>query len=218
MRYISIILVLVMIAVWVASAGRFIISAARKKGVHRLTGIAGALLMAVGALGFFGTFLICMTDVLPTSFELPVGTASGVVTTDDGLYVVPLTAAGRIQVYDGGWKFIRGWHTEAPGGTFHLFVSDTNRIHVVTARRQMHYTYDVNGRLLGSESYSPKRSTDFPQQGTSQIAPTPIWLWPFTGPFFSWLTAVCGLGLLYMSGLFQPEFRKTDVLGKLFRR
>ena len=78
------------------------------------------LFIAVGAMGFLGSMLSAVGGLnwLPDSFEWPAGYVDGVVYTNNGIYIVPLTPSGRVQLYDAEWKFIRGWHVDAGGGTF----------------------------------------------------------------------------------------------------
>jgi hypothetical protein len=102
-----------------------------------------------------------------------------------------------VQVYDKQWKFIRGWWIDAGGGDFKLRISDTNTIHVITARKSRHYIYDLNGNLLSSSNAAAYGK--YPSDGTSYIVPTASWLWIFSSPFLSWLTAAAGMGLLFVS-------------------
>ena len=134
---------------------------------------------------------------MPGSGELPVGFVNGVVSTKDGYFVVPHTPFGRVQIYDRDWKFVRGWNVDASAGTFSLFVTDTNRIHVVTARRQKHFEFDLNGKLLTETTYAETGTnySSFKMGGDAYVVPTPWFLWVFSSPLFSWSSAALGLGL-----------------------
>src|SRR5438270_13980897 len=103
--------------------------------------IAASCFMVVGAAGFFGSGLSAVGghNWLPSSFEWPMGYAQGVVTTREGLHVVPHTPTGRIQIYDADWSFVRGWHVEAGGGDFRLLEPAMGQLHVITARGAWHY-------------------------------------------------------------------------------
>ena len=191
---------LVLLAVWLFAAVCQIREAMRLKSWHRLVTLVAATLLAIGAIGFFGSGLVAEggSKWLPNSFEWPAGYCNGVVMTRDHYYIVPLAPVSRVQVYDRNWKFIRGWNVDAAGGMFKLFVTDTNHIHVVTARRMMHYEFDLKGELLSSTTY-PDTGTgysSFPSEGGSYVVPTPLLLWVFSSPFLSWLAAVMGIGLL----------------------
>src|ERR1700690_1716213 len=59
------------------------------------------LLILTGAGGFFAAALSAVGILnLPTSREWPAGYVRGVVTAEDGKYIVPLIPSGRVQVYD----------------------------------------------------------------------------------------------------------------------
>jgi hypothetical protein len=198
MSYVSILLVTTMLVVWVIGAAWQIWSGTRKSGWRRVVSCLATILMTVGAFGFFGSVLVAMGAFsrLAASFEWPVGFAKGVVaTTDHSYFVVPHTPTGRVQIYERNWKFLRGWNVSAGGGAFKLYITDTNGIHVVTARGHKHHVYDLAGNLLSSETYPDSRAgySSFPNDGDSYVVPTPIWLWVFSNPFFSWLAAALGL-------------------------
>ena len=196
MKYLSIAMIGLMLTLWIFFAVREFRAAIRKPGWLRVVRLFAATCIGVGGLGFFGTALVASSGV-HLSFEWPVGYATDVVSTKDNYFVVPHTPSGRVQVYDSKWKFVRGWSVEAGAGTFNLYITDTNHIHVVTARRQMHYVYDLGGEMLSSENYSSKgmNYSSFPKEGDSYLVPTPAWLWVFTSPFYSWLTGMIGIGL-----------------------
>ena len=178
--------------------------AVRSKGHtagRRFLMAVGGILLALGGFGFFGTALSAFGGLrwLPASFEWPVGSARGVVVTRDGMHVVPLTASGRIQVYDRDWRFLRGWYVDASGGVFVLRPADTNQIEVITARRQMRYVYSLDGSLLSQERYAPRSYSDFPASGVSAAVPTRWWLRMFTNPAWSWAVGVTGGALLFLA-------------------
>jgi hypothetical protein len=204
-------LVLCMLAVWIFLGVSQIRVAIKDRGARRWLTVLAAALIMIGALGFFGTALSALGALswLPASFEWPIGLASGVVTTGDRYYVVPHTSSGRVQVYDRDWKFLRGWSLVSGGtGGFKLYVTDTNHVHVVTLRGRMHYTYDLRGKLLTSENYADIGITyaSFPDDGVSCDVPTPIWLWFFSSPLFSWFAAMAGMCLL----AFKEKKFKSD--------
>jgi hypothetical protein len=215
MKYFSIILIGLMLAVWLFGAVKEFRSASKDRSWWKFVRMIAATFMGIGALGFFGTALVAIGGFrqLPASFEWPVGHSKGVVSTKDNHFVVPHTPSGRVQVYDRNWKFLRGWNVDAGAGTFTLHISDTNHINVVTARRQMHYVYDLHGKLLSSENYSVagSRYGSFPNVGESYFVPTSFWLLVFTSPFYSWLMIAAGFGLFFL----QHKMRRTDQPKKL---
>lgn len=213
MHLFSIILILFILSVWMYWGVTSLCSVKKKVGLKRwVTGIAAIFLM-VGALGFFGAALSASGALnwLPESFEWPAGYASGVVATKDNFFVVPHTPSGRVQVYDGDWKFLRGWHVDAGAGTFTLRTSQTNRVEVITARGQWHYVFDLSGKLLSKETYTPASYSSFSNEGQSHVVPTAPWLWVFSSPLYSWLSAMVGMVLLIVT---EKLSRKKGAPGK----
>ena len=73
--------------------------AAKKQGGRRYLIAAGATLMAIGIIGFFGSGVSALGGLnwLGPFFEWPVGYTTEAVTTKTGLHIVPHTASGRIK-------------------------------------------------------------------------------------------------------------------------
>jgi len=153
--------------------------------------------MVVGAAGFFGSGLSSAGGLnwLPT-FEWPMGYTTGVVSTADGLHIVPHTPSGRIQVYDANWTFVTGWHVDANGGTFKLLAPAEGRIEVITARGRWHYVFAMNGTLISKNCYDPRSYDSFPSEGESMVVPTAPWLWTFSHPGISWAVLAIGVVML----------------------
>src|SRR5262249_12353168 len=106
MQVLAIILVLSIGGVFILGCAWAPFASSGLRGWKRAVFFVGSGLAVIGSLGFFGN---AFSDVgglnwLPASFEWPCGYVSGVATTDSGLYVVPHTPSGRIQVYDADWK------------------------------------------------------------------------------------------------------------------
>jgi len=195
----SIILILLCLGGWLFLGVWSLCSVKTETGASRgLIGLAG-IFVIVGALGFFGSFLSAAGGLnwLPPSFEWPVGLASGVVSTKDHFFVVPHTPSGRVQVYDRHWKFVRGWHVDADGGTFQLKTSEAGRVEVITARGQWHYVFDLSGNLLSKQNYSPASYSFLEKEGQSQLVPTAPWLWVLSNPSYAWLSGAAGLALFF---------------------
>ena len=187
----------IMLLAWLLFAVKQFFSAGREAGWKRFRLSLASLLVAVGATGFFGSFISASggLDWLPESFEWPIGLATGVVSTGDHFFAVPHPPSGRVQIYDSDWKFVNGWNVDAGGGTFRLFTSNTNQVNVVTSRGRWHYVFDLRGKLLAKENYPLDSNDPFPKQGASYTVRTAPWLWVFTNPFCSWLGAAAGMGL-----------------------
>lgn len=199
MSYVSILFVLVVLAAWLFAGIHTLISAFKTRGWRRAAKLLAGVLIIVGGVGFFGAALAGTGAFgwLPASFEWPVGRATGVVSTPDGYFIVPHVPAGRIQVYDQNWKFVRGWNVNARGGGFRLYVADTNRIHMLAVRGKKHNVYDLNGTLLSESTYDrASNAYSLVPPGKICLVPTPLLLWVFSGPFLSWLAAGSGILLL----------------------
>jgi len=176
---------------------------------------ASSSLLVVGLLGFLGSFVSATGGLnwLPRSFEWPMGHVSGVVSTLDGVHVVPHTSSGRIQIYDEQWNFRSGWHVG--GGLFKLFIRERGRFHVVTARGRWHYIFDYDGRQISKTSYEPNSYDGFPNEGRAVTVPTAPWLWSFSHPGYSWVLCAIGVGMLALcmpirDASIPARERKTD--------
>jgi hypothetical protein len=198
MHALFILLVVLIGGIFIVGAALIPFSSERGRGWRRWLILAASCFMVVGAAGFFGSALSAAGGLnwLPNSFEWPVGYAGGVISTADGLHVVPHTPSGRIQVYDADWSFLRGWHVDAGAGTFRLVDPGEGRIEVITARGQRQYVFDVDGRLISQSTYRPKSYASFPAEGESLVVPTPPWLWTFSHPGISWAVIAIGMGIL----------------------
>jgi hypothetical protein len=179
--------------VWMALAIRGIFHQySRGERLNWLVWLAG-LFVVLGALGFFGSALLSLRVVtLPPSFEWPPGYVNGVVTSPNGLNIVPLEPSGRIQVYGPQWWFVRGWQVDAKGGPFKVVASRPGTIEVYTLRGDHHFTYSGAGELLASTTYA-EAFESLANGGRSMVVPTFPLLWPFSSPFLSVGLVVIGL-------------------------
>lgn len=189
-------------------AGAFILVAASipfssqcETGWKRWLAILGSFFLVVGATGFFGSALSAFggLNCLPNSFEWPVGSSEGVISTPEGKHIVPLTSCGRIQVYNPDWSFVTGWPIDAAGGTFKLLWPTDGSIEVVTARGNLRYVFDMEGRLISKDSYKPDTYDSFPDLGQPVVVPTSPWLWVFSKPGYSWAALVIGMALCFVA-------------------
>ena len=185
--------------VWLFLAGLGIVRQVKRGGrVNWLVVISG-LFLIVGAGGFFAAGLSA-TGVLtlPESFEWPSGYVRGVVQTQDGKYVVPHIPAGRVQLYDSQWHFIRGWQVDASGGDFTVASLPNGEIVVFTARGHQRLSFTENGRLTLATTLP--ESFVRPEPGQSMVVPTSPLLWIFSSPLLSW-----GIALIGMAGLWAAR-------------
>jgi hypothetical protein len=188
--------------VWLFLAGLGIVRQVKRGGrVNWLVVISGLFLM-VGAGGFFAAGLSATGVItLPESFEWPSGYVRGVVQTQDGKYVVPHIPAGRVQLYDAQWHFIRGWHVDASGGDFTVACLPDGEIVVFTARGHQRLSFTENGRLTLATTLP--ESFVRPQPGRSIVVPTSPLLWIFSSPFLSWGVALIGMAGLWAARKFS---------------
>ncbi len=186
-----------MLVIWIIQAIKIAISQKGFNWKSILNFIASACLI-IGALGFFGAGLLATSNLeTPQSFEWPIGNSDFALKYPDGTVVVSHEPSGRVQIYDQSLKFIRGWAVKADGGLFRLHPADGSTFYIYTARNDMKYHYNLNGKLLSSQKYSgvyPKDS----HQLISVSIPTPFYLMTFTHPGASWFVAAFGMFLLFI--------------------
>lgn len=163
----------------------------------------------VGGGGFAASALSAMGIIpLPDSFEWPPGYVRGITEAFDGNYVVPLVPAGRLQIYDSQWHFIRGWHIDASGGDFTVACSPNDEILVFTGRGRRRYTFTETGKLI-SATLLPE-SFVFPEPGQYIEVPTSRLLWIFSSPFLSWGLVLIGALGLWVANKFSPGKRQPN--------
>jgi hypothetical protein len=170
------------------------------RGWRRLVAALAGISVIAGAIGFFGAFLSAAGGLnwLPRSFEWPAGYCQGIITLQTGVHVVPHGPANRIQLYDDHWRFIRGWHVNAFGGTFSVRAGSDDLIEVYTARRQQRYTFALNGDFIAQSSYAPASYSSF-MGGVAGAVPTAPWLWVFSSPATSGAAIVLGILLFNLA-------------------
>jgi hypothetical protein len=171
-----------------------------KKG-GRAGWIIGPLgfLLLVGVFGFFAAPLAAIGLLkLSNSFQWPAGYVNGVARTPNGIYIVPLVPAGRIQLYDSQWRFIRGWHVDANAGDFIVKSRPNGTIEAFAARGLYQYYFSESGRLISSQTLSSDPEYySLHREGMSIVVPTAFLLWVFSSPFLSWgIAAIGGVGLV----------------------
>jgi hypothetical protein len=182
--------------VWLFLASRGISRALKSAERTKWVIVASGFLVLIGFAGFFAEMMSGTGIIkLPKSYEWPAGYATGVKKTASGLYVVPLEAEGRVQLYDSNWHFLRGWNVDALGGDFKVAPTPEGNIEVFTARGEHQYSFTENGDLLSTASLSDS-FWSLPKDGQTVIVPTSPLLWAFSSPAISW-----GIGVLGFIGL-----------------
>ena len=189
-------LVALFVGFWLFLAARGRASEFKQAGRFKLIAWVMYLLILIGAGGFFAAALSAVGVLnLPTSWEWPAGYVSGVVTAEDGKYIVPLIPSGRVQLYDAQWHFIRGWNVDAAGDEFKAQCSPDGKIEVFTARGEHHYSFTEDGYLIASTTTLPEDFSALPQ-GQAVVVPTSPLLWVFSSPFLS-----CGVAVIGFAGI-----------------
>lgn len=177
-----------------------------KSVVNRVAGV----LLIVGAAGFFGTMAFSSANLETAKFEWPIGTTLSAYPHTDNSYIVLHEPSGRIQIYDGSLKYIRGWGVNAYTGSFNLLPAEDDTFFIYTARGEMKYLYDLEGNLLSSEKYSD--TFPYKKEHLEKLSiPTPFYLWGFTNPAKAWVLMILGFILLHITG--RAERKKKYIIG-----
>lgn len=197
-------LVALFVGFWLFLAARGMARESKGAGRFKLIAWVMYLLILTGAGGFFAAALSAVGIVnLPTSREWPAGYVRGVVTAEDGIYIVPLIPSGRVQLYDPQWHFIRGWNVDAGGGDFKVQCSPDRKIEVFTASGEHHYSFTEDGYLIALTTTMPEDFSALPQ-GQAVVVPTSPLLWAFSSPFLSWAVALIGFAGVVVLKKFGP--------------
>ncbi len=167
--------------------------------------LPSSILLAIGAIGFFGQGLSAVGALnwMPHSIEWPAGYADHALKTTDGDHIVLIEGAGRIQVYDPAWHFVRGW---AAGPVLKLRLLADGTIEALT-KGQRGLVFDLNGKLLSQRRYGIHEwiviQNSLPP-GESLWVRTSPWLFIGSNPLWSWLVAALG-----SAGWFASQVRKA---------
>lgn len=153
-------------------------------------------MFVVGCLGFFGGVSESVHGFIKDKdFEWPVGTTKEAQQFANGVYVVPVRASGRVQLYTQDLTFIRGWNPHMDGHVFELILDDpvdgvdTFKVYVADRNIAAHYT--VEGRLLSSQRVKRPNLKDR-KEHTLHI-PTAFYLKSFASMPISWGLALAGM-------------------------
>ena len=214
MHVLGLILILLICVSFVAAAASIPFSVKYEKGWQRLLGVVASCFLAIGAVGFLGPGIAACGGLnwLPNSVEWPVGYAEGVITTPEGLHVVPQEFYDRVQIYDANWSFVIGWHVEFGKGKPTLVASTNKYIEVITTHEDWHYVFDMEGHLISKDSYSYLPESYYPLSGKSEklFVPTSLWLLSFSQPMFAWVAAAIGGAILLVLEMLKPEYSKEE--------
>jgi len=195
---------------WLFAPAFWIVRSFTKGGALSWPMALMGLLMMVGGEGFFApSFLVEGVFKPPSTFQWPAGLVRGIATTPDGVNVVPITPAGRVQLYDSRWHFIRGWQVNAGGGDFKVETTPEGIIEVFTARGQHHYSFTEDGVRIPADHGGGGILEDYGSLSAGEFTsvPTPPYLWIFSSPFLSWGVGVIGMagGMTILRRLTPPK-------------
>ncbi len=180
--------------VWLSWVGRGIAQELRPSGPRRWAVALFGAVTIVGFGGFLGTMLAAVGMLrFPASFEWPAGHVSGIARTQEGVFVVPLVAPGRIQLYDPEWRFLRGWQVDALGGDFTVECAPDGILEVQTARGARHYSFTQNGDVVRETVPSERSDASLRKTGESATVPTSPLLWVFSSPLYCWALGAIGI-------------------------
>ncbi|WP_420237869.1 hypothetical protein ACOBR2_20135 [Telmatobacter bradus] len=153
-----------------------------------------SLLFLVGYLGCFTQWSLGMGAFLPGNVEWPIRSAVNALPLQDGSFAVPLQAVGRVQIYDGQWRFVRGWQVPAQGRSFRLDVMLDGAIRVINRRQQVSF-YSEGGQVMEARSHAPLNENEpigaLPLDLPVRITTNPLLLL-FASRFASWSVAAFG--------------------------
>lgn len=169
-----------------------------------------SLMFVVGCLGFVGGVSESVHGFINNKhFEWPVGTTKEAQQFSSGVYVVPVRASGRVQLYTQDLNFIRGWNPHTNGHIFELILSepvdggDTFTVYVEATNIASRYT--VEGRLLFAQRVSKTPNLKARETRTVTV-PTPFYLKSFASMPLSW-----GLALVGLMGWFVFRFPRKKL-------
>lgn len=210
MQVLFITVILFIFIVWVIQA--VLLSLSQKSfGVTSVLNYIASACLIIGITGFLAPALLIVSKIeFSESFEWPVGNTRSALQHSSGIYIVPHEPSGRVQLYDNSLKFLRGWQIEANGGSFNLNISDDNSFYIYTARGDMKYHFDLQGKLLSSEKHLER----YPNNRSHLLdvaIPTPAYLWVFTNPFKAWIVAVLGIILANIANRLSKSKRRQQI-------
>ena len=124
------------------------------------------LIMIIGIAGFVGGLLVQMRlyKVIPDSFEMPLGSLSGIAVDSEGKIYCGSQFYARVQVYDTEGKFLHGMSLNTSGGMFWIRINSNDQLEVAALRGEQLIRFDKNGKLLSSRSGVPNFSDGFDKE------------------------------------------------------
>jgi hypothetical protein len=208
------------------------VSRSQARTIDRARTILTGLGVAVFAIGLCGFGLHALQDLASDrgwlrSFEFPLGDVQDIAVDRDGRLLLALGFYGRIQLYDAGGRFIRGWSADSLGGAFTVAFQGPDLVQSYANRRRSTILFDINGRRRDDRAASSPDSTEHRTGATAVTAPDgsvlsvrlrylwpaivrqtggdavvlitgPWYLRPLTGPLPTWSLMLAGCLLVWL--------------------
>ncbi|MBR0835298.1 hypothetical protein JQ612_19105 [Bradyrhizobium manausense] len=195
--------------------------------------VLGGALMGLGALGFFGAFLLPATGTWLQRIELPPFFETTSILGPGGRTFTATIPTARIQRYDSNGRFETGWFVHSAGGMFAIGHTVDGRIAVAAARTKQVEFFNPDGSAAGRPE--PCARFGSVQSGVLRPSDCPVWgvtfadpiqathpgahwqtlvLVPLWHPFVAWLLAVLGVLATWINGAprvrVQPDVPKSN--------
>jgi hypothetical protein len=106
-------------------------------------------LIAIGTVGFLGTFCLPVAGAWLDSVELPIFFETTTIALPDGGRVTATMPTQRVQRYGSDGRFRTGWFVDAKGGHFAIGLTRDGKVAVCTNRGREIFLYDLDGRPAG---------------------------------------------------------------------
>ena len=183
--------VLVLVICFVGSGLVSIVKAFRTPGGRPWRTLLFGLLFFYGFGAFFcqGAGATGALAFVPASVEFPVWRPETVVRTTRELTFVGLVPMGRVQVYDSGGRFLRGFFVDAGGGPFTIQPAADGRI-LVRSHRTGRHLYDDRGQPADAPTNMAEALLS--EKPPAYVAWSAPW-WPMASPFLAWVVGVVGM-------------------------
>ena len=177
----------------------------------------GGLLAALAVLVYGGVALGVQSLIgafeprwIGPTVELPMGSAQDAFVDRRGTIYAASEAWSRIQVYDRGRRFLRGWFVDATGA-IKVRMDDEGHVRVLNPRTRVEFVFDTLGRQLWVEGYSAGKLDEF--NAVEEVVPIPTawYLVPFAHTSLAMGILVAGMGLVALS---SRPVRRPRVAGR----
>jgi hypothetical protein len=146
-------------------------------------------LFVIGFIGFlsFGLSIWGGTNLLPETFEWPVGKTTNFLVTKNGTNVVLLPDSGRVQIYNDNLEFQRSWGVYSSKGHLKIQTASDSKFYIFSDMEHRKLLFDNHGNLHSTENYSMDEYRNVKKNNQSLEIPTVFYLKIFSHPVLPWL-------------------------------